>query len=97
MRKPRLAGVSERTGDALRNDADNGSDPARSSGCTVASPRSRSCNWLAPLLGDDGGRNAWWDCCWCCNGSGGADTRTRNAARCSSCSRCSPRRCAPRC
>lgn len=24
MRKPRLAGVSERTGDALRNDADNG-------------------------------------------------------------------------
>lgn len=58
MRKPRLAGVSERTDDALRNDADSGSDPARSLGCTVASLRSRWCNWLASLLDDDG-RNAW--------------------------------------
>lgn len=59
MRKPRLAGVSERTDDALRNDADNGSNPAQSLGCTVASLRSRSCNWSALLLGGDDDRNAW--------------------------------------
>lgn len=58
MRKPHLAGVSERTDDALRNDADNGSDPVQSLDCTVASLRSRLCNWLALLLGDDD-RSAW--------------------------------------